>query len=60
MKHPTQEDLYLLETGDFQNNEEVDAACVRRLLILSRDFGKEGQVAAELIKIAGNLLELAI
>ena len=31
-----------LVKGDFLNNDEVDEACAKRLLILCEDYGTEG------------------
>jgi len=47
-----------LVKGDFLNNDEVDEACAKRLLILCEDYGTEGLEAKELLQMVFKRLEI--
>lgn len=43
---------------DRQDNVEVDLACLNRLNSTAIEYGREGRIAAELLRIVRKLLEL--
>lgn len=43
---------------DRQDNTEVDLACLNRLNNTASEYGKEGRIATDLLRIVRKLLEL--
>ena len=58
LKTPTDDQLREIATGDYEDNNAVDEACARRLLLLCRDYGTDGKEAAELLRIALRKIEV--
>jgi len=55
---PDRKTLDEITRGDFADNQEVDTACAKRLLLLCRDYGKEGEEAEQLLRMALNKIEV--
>ena len=60
MLQPTAEQLNNIEKGDYPDNGEVDASCAKRLLRLCRDYGKDGEEAERLLRMAFKKIEVYI
>jgi hypothetical protein len=52
LDQPSSQELHNIANGDYHDNCEVDTACARRLLLLCRDYGEDGQEAEKLLQIA--------
>ena len=54
----TDKELIVELNKDREDNQAVDRACVLRLRALAGEYGRDGQIAAQLIDVVQDLLEI--
>ena len=60
LEQPNRDQLNDIANGDYPDNGEVDSSCAKRLLRLCRDYGKDGEEAEQLLRMACKRIEVFI